>query len=330
MASVDRLRSAPLRDPHDVARSHRPRRAANDALQIVDDDLGYPWLTWRGRKLGARRRAAAGGDLRARDVARTDPRRAPAGASLRRRATPRLLGRGRARADRLVAMGVDEAVVFPNFGLLWERTLDADLGALTANMTAWNRWCAAVATDGRGRVHPVAHVTLRDESWLLAELARPGAGRRASGDGGARARRRSAALASRPRAASGARSSSTACGRVFHVADQRRPFADAWYTDPPDAFISTLDSVFLWTAAALACTDLILNGTLERHPDLRIGIVELERGVGADVPDDARRRIGVHRPAQRASARAARAAARASTSGARCASRRSPTSCRRG
>ena len=36
-----------------------------------------------------------------------------------------------------------------------------------------------------------------------------------------------------------------------------------------------LDSVFLWTAAALAVTDLIVNGVLERHPDLRIGIVEL-------------------------------------------------------
>ena len=29
------------------------------------------------------------------------------------------------------------------------------------------------------------------------------------------------------------------------------------------------------TAAASACTDLILNGTLERFPELRIGIVEL-------------------------------------------------------
>ena len=29
------------------------------------------------------------------------------------------------------------------------------------------------------------------------------------------------------------------------------------------------------SAAALACTDLILNGTLERFPELRIGIVEL-------------------------------------------------------
>ena len=80
-------------------------------------------------------------------------------------------------------------------------------------------------------------------------------------------------------------------------------FADGWYTDPPDAFVPTLDSVFLWTAAALACTDLILNGTLERHPDLRIGIVELSGGVGADVPDDARRRLRLHRPPQRPSAR---------------------------
>ena len=117
---------------------------------------------------------------------------------------------------------------------------------------------------------------------------------------------------------------------VFHVADQRRPFADAWYTDPPDAFISTLDSVFLWTAAALACTDLILNGTLERHPDLRIGIVELERGVGADVPDDARRRLASSPPGSTVARSRRCRCGRASTSAARCASRRSRTSCRRG
>ena len=70
-------------------------------------------------------------------------------------------------------MGIDEAVVFPNFGLLWERTLDENLGALTANMTAWNRWCASVVTDGRGRVHPVAHLTLRDDAWLDARARRP-------------------------------------------------------------------------------------------------------------------------------------------------------------
>jgi hypothetical protein len=62
---------------------------------------------------------------------------------------------------------------------------------------------------------------------------------------------------------------------LFHVADQRRPFDDAWYTAPDESSLPPLESVFLWTAAALACTDLILNGTLDRHADLRIGVVEL-------------------------------------------------------
>jgi predicted TIM-barrel fold metal-dependent hydrolase len=244
-----------------------------DALRIVDDELGYPWLTWRDRK------------LQPADVQRPGETSALGTLHERIRAgrppetryddeLPRDYWDAAARADRLAAMGVDEAVVFPNFGLLWERTLDADLGALTANMTAWNRWCASVATDGSGKVHPVAHVTLRDEQWLLAELAR------LERDGVRLAMVAPAVVDGRPLS----HRDHDAMWRafvehgvrpLFHVADQRRPFADAWYTDPADAFVSTLDSVFLWTAAALACTDLILNGTLERHPDLRIGIVEL-------------------------------------------------------
>jgi hypothetical protein len=61
---------------------------------------------------------------------------------------------------------------------------------------------------------------------------------------------------------------------MFHVADQTRPFDDAWYVGADDG-LPLLDSVFLYPAAALACTDLIVNGVLERHPDLRVGIVEL-------------------------------------------------------
>jgi Amidohydrolase len=62
---------------------------------------------------------------------------------------------------------------------------------------------------------------------------------------------------------------------AFHVADQARPFDDAWYRDGDGSFVPVVESVFLPTAAALACTDLIVNGVLERHPDLRLGIVEL-------------------------------------------------------
>ena len=75
-----------------------------------------------------------------------------------------------ARADHLSVMGLDESVVFPNFGLLWERRLSESLPALTANMAAWNRWCATVVTDSGGRLHPVAHLTLRDPEWLETQL----------------------------------------------------------------------------------------------------------------------------------------------------------------
>ena len=254
-------------------RDHIDPGRRDDALAIVDDDLGNPWLTWRGRRLSPAD-VQRPGDTSALGALHERLRTGLAPETRYDDELPRDYWDAGARAERLAAMGVDEAVVFPNFGLLWERTLDEDLGALTANMTAWNRWCATVVTDGRGRVHPVAHVTLRDEQWLLAELAR------LERDGVKLAMTAPALVDGRPLShpdhdriwrafvEHGVRP-------VFHVADQRRPFADAWYTDPPDAFISTLDSVFLWTAAALACTDLILNGTLERHPDLRIGIVEL-------------------------------------------------------
>jgi hypothetical protein len=62
---------------------------------------------------------------------------------------------------------------------------------------------------------------------------------------------------------------------VFHVADQPRPFDDAWYTDGELEGPPILESVFLWSAPALATTDMIVNGVFDRHPSLRLGIVEL-------------------------------------------------------
>jgi hypothetical protein len=262
-----------LYEPRTMWLDHIDPDDRDDALQIVDDDLGYAWLTWQGKRLGPAdvqrpRETSALGTLHEGIRAGLPPE------TRYDDDLPADYWEASARADRLAAMGVDEAVAFPNFGLLWERTLDADLGALTANMTAWNRWCATVVVDGRGKVHPVAHVTLRDQDWLFDELAR------LERDGVRLAMVAPALVDGRPLShpdhepiwrafvERGVRP-------LFHVADQRKVFADGWYTDPPDSFVPTLDSVFLWTAAALACTDLILNGTLERHPDLRIGIVEL-------------------------------------------------------
>jgi predicted TIM-barrel fold metal-dependent hydrolase len=245
-----------------------------DALRITDDDLGYPWLHW-----GVDRKIAPVDVQYPGLTSELGQRRERIRSGLAPESNydedlPRDYWDASARADRLAEMGVDQAVVFPNFGLLWERTLDENLGALTANMTAWNRWCATVAADGRGRVHPVAHVTLRDADWLareLAELERAGV--------------HLAMVA--PALVNGRPLSDIhhdpiwrafvehGVTPVFHVADQRRVFDDVWYTEPDEGGLPPLESIFLWTAAALACTDLILNGTLERLPELRIGIVEL-------------------------------------------------------
>ncbi len=245
----------------------------DDALRIVDDDLGYPWLTWREQRLSPV-------DVQfPRMTSELGQRKERIRAGLRAESVyddvlPREYWEPSARAVRLAEMGVDECYVFPNFGLLWERRLDVDLPALTANMTAWNRWCASVRRDGRGQVHPVAHVTMRDRDWLFRELAR------LERDGV-----RLAMVA--PALVDGRRMSHPdhddmwrafvehGITPLFHVADQRRPFDDAWYTAPDESSLPPLESVFLWTSAALACTDLILNGTLDRLPDLRIGIVEL-------------------------------------------------------
>jgi predicted TIM-barrel fold metal-dependent hydrolase len=179
-----------------------------------------------------------------------------------------------ARAARLAGLGLDEAVLFPNFGLVWERTLNRSLPALLGNMGAWNRWCATVVSEGNGVLHPVAHLSLRDLDWLDAQL------RDLERAGVKLAMVAPALVDGRPLSHSDLdRAWSAFVERgvtpVFHVADQPRPFDDAWYTDGEERGVPVLESVFLYMAAALSCTDLIVNGVLARHPDLHIGIVEL-------------------------------------------------------
>jgi predicted TIM-barrel fold metal-dependent hydrolase len=254
-------------------RDHIDPAARDDALAIEDDDLGYSWVTWRGRRLqpvDVQRpgQTSAIGDWHER-IRRGEPPTERYDDVL-----PRDYWDPAARVERIAQMGLDEAVVFPNFGLLWERTLDASLPALTANMTAWNRWCANVVADGKGRIHPVAHLTLRDARWLHDELAS------LDRTGVKLAMIAPALVDGRPLSHPDHDTIWRAFVEhgvtpVFHVADQRRPFDDAWYTEPDGSFLSPLESIFLWTPAALAATDLILNGVFDRIDDLRIGIVEL-------------------------------------------------------
>jgi predicted TIM-barrel fold metal-dependent hydrolase len=245
----------------------------HEAIRFVDDPLGHVRVVWRDRVLavadvqtpgetdaiGARRRREREGLP---PLVRYDD------------GLPRDYWDPAARATRLAGLGVDEAVVFPNYGLIWERTLAREPQALLANMGAWNRWCETMLAEGGGRLHPVAHLSLRDPAWLEAQLARlAAAGVRLAMIAPALVEGRPLSHPDLERA--WAAFAHHGVSPVFHVADQPKVFDEAWYTDRNDLGVFAIDAVMIHVPAALACTDLILNGVFERHPDLRLGIVEL-------------------------------------------------------
>ena len=245
----------------------------DEALRLVDDELGWTRVVWRDEPIGVAE-VQSPGETTALGL-RHEALRAGRPSPVRYdEALPRDHWDPAARVERLRELHVDGAVLFPNYGLLWERRLASSPRAQLANMRAWNRWCATVVTEGRGHLHPVAHLSLRDLDWLEVEVARlSAAGVRLGMIAPALVDGKPLSHPDLDRAWS--IFTDHAMTPVFHVADQPRPFDDAWYTDDESAFVPTVEAVFIWTAAALSCTDLAVNGVFERHPELRLGIVEL-------------------------------------------------------
>ena len=64
--------------------------------------------------------------------------------------------------------GVDAGVVFPTIGIL--PFLSDDMDLLNALCTAYNRWQADFASDGNGRIIPIASLNLRDRDGAIREL----------------------------------------------------------------------------------------------------------------------------------------------------------------
>ena len=244
--------------------------AREDALELVDDRLGYTWLDWRGRRLGIAD-VHLPGDTESCGDHRRRYRKGETASYRYDDALPASYWDVSARLAWLDEVGLDEAVCFPNYGLLWERHLSRSLPALAANMRAWNRHCADVRSDSSGRLHPVAHLTLRDPEWLSDELkmlSRSGIHLAMIGAGPVDGR----ALSHPDHEAVWSAFVESGVTPVFHVADQVRVFDDCWYEED---FVPVTESVFLWVPPALAVTDLIVHGVFDRHPELKFGIVEL-------------------------------------------------------
>jgi predicted TIM-barrel fold metal-dependent hydrolase len=243
------------------------------ALSIVDDDLGHAWLTQGDRRVDLAE-VHHPGDLDAMGAYRERVRRGLPPEVPFDEALPRAFHDPETRLALLDQFGLDGAVLFPNYGLLWERPLADRLPAVLANMRAWNRWVAEVRAVGGGRLHPVAHLSLRDLGWLETELA-------ALESAGVRLAMVAPALVDGKPLSDPSLDRAWAAfvehgvAPVFHVANFPHPFHDAWYDKDPDAAAPVVGSVFIWAAPALALCDMAINGVFERHPGLRLGIMEL-------------------------------------------------------
>jgi predicted TIM-barrel fold metal-dependent hydrolase len=245
----------------------------SDALSIVDDDAGWPWLMWRGNRLHPLEvpipeRSNLIGEDRMR---RLRGERAPASFE---DLVPDSYGLAGARLESLNAFGLDAAVLFPNYGLLWEQRLATDREAQRANARAYNRFAADVCGDGEGRLFAVAHVLLHHPEWAVEEI------RRVRAQGVRLAMIAPAPVDGKPLSHPDFDVVWAACcdegvAPVFHVSDFESPLHPAWRTGEQEEGEQLFDSIFLYLAPAVALANLILTGVLERFPLLRVGVVEL-------------------------------------------------------
>jgi predicted TIM-barrel fold metal-dependent hydrolase len=247
-----------------------------DALAIADDEAGWPWLTWRGQRLYP---VEVQHPARPQEIAanrRRMQRGEPAPASYEE-LLPASYGGGSARLAALDEGGLEACVLFPNFGLIWEHMLASAPEARRANARAYNRWMAESLHGADGRLFGVAHLVLDDPEWAAGEL------RHLASDGIRLAMVGPAPVDGRPLSHPDldpvwAAFCETGIAPVFHVAGFESPLHPAWHAGDPEAGDRIMDSIFLWVAPAVALANMIIYGTLERFPELRIGVIELSAG----------------------------------------------------
>ncbi len=212
-----------------------------------------------------------------------------------------------ARLQLMDRQGVDEAILFPNFGLFWVRTLEDQAEAQLANMEAWNRWVIEeIGPAGGGRLHPVGHVSLRDPAWLeaqLASLAAAGVSAAMVPIGPVDGR----CFSSLELDACWSAFEHHGIAVVFHVADGPRPFDDAWYDGDINPVEPMLMSTFISTTPMLALTDLAVGGVFGAPSAAQGGPGRIHLIVVGAIPLSHRRLLQVPRRVQRSASRPSRA-----------------------
>lgn len=267
-----------LFEGRDLWERYTPAAERDLALSVRDDSRGYPWITLKGESIGRIAWVTVPGhfDYMGEVVSAWRQGLPYPGASYDD--LPLDYFDPKARLSSAEGWGVDEVVLYPQAGLLWDRFTGVDLQTARVNMAAWNRRAVEIAQDGGGRIHPVGHLTLDgDLAWALDQLRQLAAG-------GVRL----AMFA--PLLVDGKRLSHPDHDRVWsafcdlgmtamwHTQSELRALldgAEGWTDNDQWSRVKVVTGMFQRVAPQVALCDLAANGILERFPKLKITLAEL-------------------------------------------------------
>lgn len=153
-------------EPANLWEEYLEEKYRSRALRILPGDDGFEYLSIDG-KPAERTRPGSLGMLGAmgQELAQLSPERTysdniPYGG-----------GDPTERVELADRENLENVLLYPTLGLLWEAEL-ADPELSLAYMRAYNRWIADFCRDTKGRLVPIAHVTLLDAEGSAAELER--------------------------------------------------------------------------------------------------------------------------------------------------------------
>jgi predicted TIM-barrel fold metal-dependent hydrolase len=262
-------------EPPDLWENYLPAKYRDRALRIAVDDEGYEYLEIDNAPSRRSRRGSLGllGAMGEHD-ARPGPERRYA------ESMPFGSSDAKKRLSLLDQENLEAALLYPTIGLLWECELtDPELSLAYA--TAYNRWIADFCRDSGGRLVPIAQLTLLDPAGSAAELER------AVNDG-----------------CKGAWVNPFSHQRVLHGDEVNDPLYGKCqelgvpiaihptftpYDKPADGIFDWPRDKLLWSAmmwlrsiVQQAFISFVALGTLDRFPDLKVGILEAGSGwIGA-------------------------------------------------
>ncbi|MBK6661152.1 MAG: amidohydrolase family protein [Proteobacteria bacterium] len=172
--------------------------------------------------------------------------------------------------------GIDVALLYPTIGICWEGHV-RDAALAHAYTEAYNRWLVDFCSHDFKRLVPIMHLNLLDVGLAVAEMRRAHAagcrGIYISPDMYARDRRRFDDAALAPFWAT---AEELELPVAFHVVVRDQPTTS--YADPLDDAngerFGLFNFAFLAIDVMAAFTELLTTGVLERHPRLKVTVLE--------------------------------------------------------